>query len=148
MDNEKIKELAQSCAEACLERYASMQDSEIAKEYSDVMEAAIRTILETHCIVPKTTIDKHYTEMAKDYAMYLDPDNKANREMIEVDSLGFLNWVMEKYCIVEKEKIKALYSKMELDGNHVDSDNDWAVYEAMDELEKIFGEELFNGTEK
>ena len=59
-----------------------------------------------------------------------------------------LQWLSDKFCIVEKEKVKALYSKMELDGNHVDSDNDWAVYEAMDELEKIFGEELFNDTEK
>ena len=99
MTDEEIRKLAQSCAEACLERYSSMQDSEMAKEYADVMETAIMSIMETH-------------------------------------------------CIVEKEKVRALYSKMELDGNHVDSDNDWAVYEAMDELEKIFGEETFNDTEK
>ncbi|MDE7431494.1 MAG: hypothetical protein K2N34_06240 [Lachnospiraceae bacterium] len=32
-------------------------------------------------------------------------------------------------CLTEedKTKIKTLYSKMELDGNHVDSDNNWVV---------------------
>lgn len=66
----------------------------------------------------------------------------------EEDFESVVEFLSKTHCIVEKEKIKALYSKMELDGNHVDSDNDWAVYEAMDELEKIFGEELFNTTEK
>lgn len=72
MDNEKIKELAQSCAEACLERYASMQDSEIAKEYSDVMETAIRTILETHCIIEKKSV----AEWVNDIEFFM-PDKRS-----------------------------------------------------------------------
>ncbi len=51
-----------------------------------------------------------------------------------------LEVLLRNYCIVPKSKIKELYNKMELDGCHIDSDNDWALYEAMDELEKIFPE--------
>lgn len=60
MTDEQIKGLAQSCAEACLERYASVHDSEMAEAYSDVMETAIRTILETHCIVEKEVVLSDY----------------------------------------------------------------------------------------
>ncbi|MDE7350086.1 MAG: hypothetical protein K2N25_03385 [Muribaculaceae bacterium] len=77
-----------------------------------------------------------------------DQENIENKNDALVMCMAFVGHILEKHCIVEKEKIKALYSKMELDGNHVDSDNDWAVYEAMDELEKIFGNELFYDTEK
>ena len=93
-------------------------------------------------------------KLSEECALYYQgrPSHKgyelSNRLTIEGYAKMALKWLSEKFCIVEKEKIKALYSKMELDGNHVDSDNDWAIYEAMDELEKIFGSELFNDTEK
>ena len=142
---EKIKALVQSYVDE-LFVHDDMSDQKNIENRNDALVMCMAFtghILETHCIVPKATLNKHFIEMANDYATYLNPDNNSNREMIKVDSLGFLNWVLEKYCIAEKSKVKALYFKMELNGNHVDSDNDWAIYEAMDELEIIFGKELF-----
>ena len=91
--------------------------------------------------------DEEIRKLAEQYAEFTD-GSPADKAYIRAVTQCFTEWLLRKFCIVEKEKIKALYSKMELDGNHVDSDNDWAVYEAMDELENIFGEELFNDTEK
>lgn len=70
------------------------------------VEAVLEWLDKDYVIIPKATLDKHLIEMAKDYAMYLEPDNKVAREMIELDSLGFLNWVMGKYDIVEKTNKK------------------------------------------
>ena len=66
MTDEDIRKLAQSCAEACLERYSSMQDSEIAKEYADLMKTAIKAILETHCIVEKEKVNSLQSEISKE----------------------------------------------------------------------------------
>ncbi len=49
--------------------------------------------------------------IAKAYANYLDPDNKCNRTMIEVDSIVFVEWLKEEFEIVSKEKIREEYNK-------------------------------------
>lgn len=48
------------------------------------------------------------TALAREYAEELSPDNKINREMIELDCLGFLDRVLNSYCLVEKSKLKAI----------------------------------------
>lgn len=42
--------------------------------------------------------------LAREYAEELSPGNKAGREMIELDCLGFLDRVLNSYCLVEKSK--------------------------------------------
>ncbi len=51
--------------------------------------------------------------IAKDYANYLDPDDKCNRTMIEVDCIGFVEWLKEEFEIVAKEKIREEYNKIQ-----------------------------------
>ena len=60
-------------------------------------------------IIPKKSVGEDFIKMAKDYAMYLDPDDKANRTMIEMDSLGYLNWVLREYFMTPKSKVKDYY---------------------------------------
>ena len=91
--------------------------------------------------------DEDIRKLAEQYAELTD-GSPADKAYIRAIAQCFTEWLSKKFCIVEKEKVRALYSKMELYGNHVDSDNDLAVYEAMDELENLFGKELFNDTEK
>lgn len=47
--------------------------------------------------------------LAREYAEELSPDNKINREMIELDCLGFLDRVLNSYCLVEKSKVEKEY---------------------------------------
>ena len=75
MTDEEIRKLAQSCAEACLERYSSVQDSEIAKGYTDVMETAIRSIMETHCIVEKDKVEALQNEIHGEIMCAHDDDD-------------------------------------------------------------------------
>ena len=115
------------------------------KPLAELFEPLIAYICKDYCIVPKTTTDKHFIDMAKDYAMYLDPDNKVNREMIEVDSLGFLNWVMEKFCIVEKEKVNALQSEIfkEIMDSHDTDDWQGIAHYILDVMPRSFNK-IFN----
>lgn len=53
--------------------------------------------------------------MADEYAKEIAPDNKDEQTAISADSLGFLNKVMEKCCIVEKERVKDEYEKAKMD---------------------------------
>lgn len=50
--------------------------------------------------------------MADEYAKEIAPDNKEAQTAISADSLGFLNKVMEKCCLVEKSKIKETWSRI------------------------------------
>lgn len=49
------------------------------------------------------------TALAREYAEELSPDNKVERKMIELDCLGFLDRVLNSYCLVEKSKIEEAY---------------------------------------
>lgn len=49
--------------------------------------------------------------MADEYAKEIAPDNKEAQTAISADSLGFLNKVMEKCCLVEKEAAEAVYNQ-------------------------------------
>ena len=51
------------------------------------------------------------TALAREYAEELCPDNKVEREMIELDCLGFLDRVLNSYCLVEKSKLRKQYAK-------------------------------------
>ena len=53
--------------------------------------------------------------MADEYAKEIAPDNKDEQTAISADSLGFLNKVMEKCCIVEKDRVKDEYEKAKMD---------------------------------
>lgn len=55
------------------------------------------------------------TSLAREYAEELCPDNKLNREMIELDCLGFLDRVLNNYCLVEKSKIREAYKDAQKD---------------------------------
>lgn len=52
------------------------------------------------------------TALAREYAEELSPDNKINREMIELDSLGFLGHVLGCFYLVEKSKAITAYKAM------------------------------------
>lgn len=52
------------------------------------------------------------TSLAREYAEELCPDNKLNREMIELDCLGFLDRVLNSYCLVEKSNALTAYKAM------------------------------------
>ena len=59
--------------------------------------------------------------------------------------IDFMDWISEKFCIVEKEKVESKYRKAkELYKRWHDE------YErsAIDTMESIFSKELFNDTEK
>ena len=47
-----------------------------------------------------------FSRLADKYAARLEPDNKAAREQIALDSLGFLNEVLGEYCLISKSRIK------------------------------------------
>lgn len=53
--------------------------------------------------------DDQITALAREYAEELCPDNKVEREMIELDCLGFLDRVLNRYCLVEKSKVTTEY---------------------------------------
>lgn len=55
--------------------------------------------------------DDQITALAREYAEELCPENKLNQEMIELDCLGFLNRVLNSYCLVERSKLRAQYAK-------------------------------------
>lgn len=50
--------------------------------------------------------------LAREYAEELSPDNKVEREMIELDCLGFLDRVLNSYCLVEKGKVGDIYKNI------------------------------------
>lgn len=52
-----------------------------------------------------------FCRMADEYAKGIAPDNKEEQTAISADSLGFLNKVMEKYCLVEKSKVEQMYKE-------------------------------------
>ncbi|MDE5885980.1 MAG: hypothetical protein K2H46_00145 [Muribaculaceae bacterium] len=86
MTDEEIRKLAQTCAEACLERYSSIQDSEIAKAYIDVMETVIKSIMETHCIVEK--------ERARELVrLTLEHGDSDDHGLID----GLVDWVYDNF---------------------------------------------------
>ena len=125
-----------------------MSDFQTIEERHDVWEICnsfVNFLMENYSIISKEVTNKHFIEIAKDYAMYLDPDNKPNRTMIEVDSLGFLNWVMEKYCLVEKSKLEALQDEIHGEIMCAHDDDDWqsASHYVLDVLPRSFGE-LYN----
>lgn len=42
-------------------------------------------------------------QLAKEYANYLEPNNKTARDFIEIDSFIFVkDWVMSKYNLIKK----------------------------------------------
>lgn len=55
--------------------------------------------------------DSEITALAREYAEELCPDNKLNREMIELDCLGFLDRVLNSYCLVKKKDVEAKYQE-------------------------------------
>ena len=95
MTDEDIRSLAQSCAEACLERYSSMQDSETAKGYADVMETAIKSIMETHCIVEK--------EKARKLAR-LTWEHDCSEDFGLID--GLVDWVLDNFGDEYREEVE------------------------------------------
>lgn len=62
------------------------------------------------------------TALAREYAEELCPDNKLNREMIELDCLGFLDRVLNSYCLVEKSKIREAYKDAQKDQHNSEGD--------------------------
>lgn len=56
--------------------------------------------------------DDQITALAREYAEELSPDNKLNQEMIELDCLGFLDRILNSYCLVEKSKATKAYKAM------------------------------------
>lgn len=48
-------------------------------------------------------------KVAKEYSQYLEPNEKSNRTMIEVDCIGFVEWLKSEFEIVSKEKILEAY---------------------------------------
>lgn len=56
--------------------------------------------------------DSEITTLAREYAEELSPDNKINREMIELDCLGFLDRVLNSYCLVEKSNALTAYNAL------------------------------------
>lgn len=70
-------------------------------------------------ITLKTKImsEEEITALAREYAEELSPDNKVEREMIELDCLGFLNRVLNSYCLVEKEKVEEAYLEAKINTN-------------------------------
>lgn len=73
--------------------------------------------------------------IAKAYSEYLDPDDKVNRTMIEVDSIGFVEWLREKFEIVSKEKVREAISNIR--DAYDNGDNDM-VDAYLEELESLF----------
>lgn len=55
--------------------------------------------------------EEQIAALAREYAEELSPYNKVEREMIELDCLGFLNRVLNSYSLVEKSKLRAQYAK-------------------------------------
>lgn len=62
------------------------------------------------------------TSLAREYAEELSPDNKVEREMIELDCLGFLDRVLNNYCLVEKSKIREAYKDAQKDQHNSEGD--------------------------
>lgn len=56
--------------------------------------------------------DDQILVLAREYAEELSPDNKVEREMIELDCLGFLDRVLNSYCLVEKSNALTAYKAM------------------------------------
>lgn len=64
-----------------------------------------------------------------------------NKRILEADDvLPILRWLSDKFCIVEKEKVKNFLELSEV--HALDS------IDAVEFIEDIFGKELFNETEK
>lgn len=94
-------------------------------------------------------IDPEITSLAREYAEELCPDNKLNREMIELDCLGFLDRVLKKYCLVEKRDVEAKYQEAKERYFNPDDEIEKTMYgERMSMLEYLFPEiakEVENG---
>ena len=60
---------------------------------------------------------------------------------------SFGNFRLEKFCIVEKEKVRGFYKAFQSDTS-VDERTKSFSEGNMNAIEEIFGEELFNDTEK
>lgn len=59
----------------------------------------------------------------------------------------FLRWLLEGRVVVEKCKVRELYRQTWNDEAYVGLSNDWALHNATERLESIFGKELFNEEE-
>ncbi len=73
--------------------------------------------------------------IAKAYAEHLDSDDKANRTMIEVDCIGFAEWLKEEFEIVAKDKVREAISNIRDAYNNGDND---MVDAYLEELESLF----------
>lgn len=94
-------------------------------------------------------IDDQLTALAREYAEELSPDNKVAREMIELDCLGFLDRVLNSYCLVEKKDVEAKYQEAKERYFNPDDEIEKTMYGGrMSMLEYLFpdrGKEVENG---
>ena len=74
-----------------------------------------------------------------------DQENIENKNDALVLCLAFVGHIMEKHCIVEKEKVREKYALYKM--GYTECEGLELGY-VMDALEEIFGRELFNDTEK
>ena len=69
-----------------------------------------------------------------------------NIALMEEEFKMLISFILKEHCIVEKEKVKQLYDKIDSSSN--DGDTEYAAFVALRDMTEIFGKEMFEENKK